>query len=252
VIIERLAPLPSKPQNVIIERWLPYNQVKRRVIFNKAVGADSVIATPRNVIVQWEAPDVLIKKEIKYLGVIRANPVEYVQKYGASLKIANQLPQFVLDIKTPDEVGVLAADYKYNSVYELEGQLEGLKYVDLEKEGLGEYRAQLNRLGFGSAMTSSTVGSAVSSGSVYGSGSASGFASGSASALVSQIFSQMDRDGSGTLSVNEAESIFLRINSRLGRSYGENEVALFFRTLDRNGDGVINLNEFRAAFDRLL
>ena len=41
----------------------------------------------------------------------------------------------------------LAADYKYNSVHELEGQLEGLKYIDLEKEGLGEYRAQLIKLG---------------------------------------------------------------------------------------------------------
>jgi Ca2+-binding EF-hand superfamily protein len=62
----------------------------------------------------------------------------------------------------------------------------------------------------------------------------------------------MDKDGSGTLSVAEAESIFLRINSRLGRAYGEDEVALFFKTLDRNGDGVINLNEFRAAFDKLI
>ena len=148
VIIERLAPLPSKPQNVIIERWLPYSTVKRRVIFNRQdAAAEAIIAKPKNIIVQWEAPQVSIKKEIKYLGVIRANPVEYVQKYGSSLKLSSQLPQFVLDIQTPDEVGVLAADYKYNSIYELEGQLEGLKFVDLDKEGLSEYRAQLNRLG---------------------------------------------------------------------------------------------------------
>ena len=148
VIIERLAPLPSKPQNVIIERWLPYSTVKRRVIFNRQdAAAEAIIAKPKNIIVQWEAPQVSIKKEIKYLGVIRANPVEYVQKYGSSLKLSSQLPQFVLDIQTPDEVGVLAADYKYNSIYELEGQLEGLKFVDLDKEGLSEYKAQLNRLG---------------------------------------------------------------------------------------------------------
>ena len=81
VIIERLAPLPSKPQNVIIERWLPYSTVKRRVIFNRQdAAAEAIIAKPKNIIVQWEAPQVSIKKEIKYLGVIRANPVEYVQK----------------------------------------------------------------------------------------------------------------------------------------------------------------------------
>lgn len=99
------------------------------------------------MIVQWEAPQVSIRKEVKYLGVITANPVEYVQKYGASLKTASQLPDYVLNINTPHEIGVLAADYKYSSVYELEGQLEGLKFVDLDKEGLSEYRPQLSQLG---------------------------------------------------------------------------------------------------------
>ena len=143
VVIERLAPLPSKPQNVIVERWLPYGEVKRRVIFNKAASVDAVVAKPRNVIVQWEAPQVNIKKEIKYLGVIKANPVEYVKQYGSELKLASALPQFVLDIKTPADVGVLAVDYKSMGLLELEGQLEGFKFVDLDKEGLSEYRAFL-------------------------------------------------------------------------------------------------------------
>ena len=60
----------------------------------------------------------VVRKEVKYLGVIRANPVEYVQKYGATLKVARDLPQYVLDIKTPEGL-VLAADYQYNSLYEL-------------------------------------------------------------------------------------------------------------------------------------
>ena len=47
-IIERLAPLPSKPQSVIIERWLPYTAVKRRVIFQGAP-PDPIIVKPRNV-----------------------------------------------------------------------------------------------------------------------------------------------------------------------------------------------------------
>ena len=143
VVIERLAPLPSKPQNVIVERWLPYGEVKRRVIFNKSTAVDAVVANPRNVIVQWEAPEVNIRQEMKYLGVIRANPVEYVQRYGAELKVSSALPQFVLDIKTPADVGVLAADYQAKALMELEGQLEGFAFVDLDKEGLSEYRAFL-------------------------------------------------------------------------------------------------------------
>lgn len=54
-----LAPLPSKPQAVLIERWLPYSQAKRRVIFQRSNERDPVIVKPRNVIIQWEAPQVI-------------------------------------------------------------------------------------------------------------------------------------------------------------------------------------------------
>lgn len=80
------------------------------------------------------------------MGVIRANPVEYVQRYGSTLKTSRDLPDFVLDIKTPEGI-VLAADYKYNTVHELEGEVAALKLVDLDREGLSEYRSYLQRLG---------------------------------------------------------------------------------------------------------
>lgn len=146
VIIERLAPLPAKPQSVIVERWLPYAQTKRRVIFQRAAQVDPVIVKPRNVIIQWEAPRVNIRREIKYLGVIRANPAEYVQRYGASLKNATDLPDYVANIKTPEGL-VLAANYRYNTIHELEGDLQALRLVDLDREGLAEYRSYLSKLG---------------------------------------------------------------------------------------------------------
>jgi hypothetical protein len=76
VVIERLAPLPSKPQAVLIERWLPYSQVKRRVIYQRSCEKDTVPIKPRNVVIQWEAPCVAVKKDFKHLGVIKANPFE--------------------------------------------------------------------------------------------------------------------------------------------------------------------------------
>jgi hypothetical protein len=48
VVIERLPPLPCKPQAIIAERWLPYTAVKRRVIFQGAP-PDPIIVKPRNV-----------------------------------------------------------------------------------------------------------------------------------------------------------------------------------------------------------
>jgi hypothetical protein len=80
VIIERLAPLPSKPQALMVERWLLYSAHKRRVIFQKNEVPDPVIPKFKNVIVRWEAPDVQIKRIFKDLGVIRANTVEYVER----------------------------------------------------------------------------------------------------------------------------------------------------------------------------
>jgi hypothetical protein len=189
--------------------------------------------------VQWEAPSVQIKKEVKYLGTIRANPADYVQRYGATLKTAREMPEFVTEIKPPSGI-VLAADYTYNKVHELEGELEALRLVDLDREGLGEYREQLERLSIrysGSASASTTLIS-----SSYGS---------NFNSVVNEIFASIDRDRNGYVSVQEAQSLLLRLNSRLGRSYGENEARDFFRRLDRNGDGQISIQEFRAAFERL-
>ena len=76
---------------------------------------------------------------MKYLGVITANPNEYKERYGDSLKIHTELPQYVLDIETPDEIGSLASDFK-EPMYDLEGQIEGFQYFNLDDEGLGEYR----------------------------------------------------------------------------------------------------------------
>ena len=62
VIIERLATLPNKPQAVITERWLPFTQSKRKVIYQAAPSV-APYCKPKNVIVQWQAPNVVIKQE---------------------------------------------------------------------------------------------------------------------------------------------------------------------------------------------
>jgi hypothetical protein len=255
VVIERLAPLPCKPQSVIIERWLPYSQVKRRVIYNRCNYQDPVTLTPRNVIVQWEAPEVIIKKDYKYLGVVRANPVDYVQRYGHSLVVSNELPQFVQDIATPDGIE-LAANSKYSELYELEGDVEALNLVDLEKEGLGQYRNYLNSLKNKGKLTPSSsksrsnsqllLNKSSSNASVLASVSA--LANSQLNALVEILFQQIDKHDTGVISVEDAEKLVLRLNSRLGRSYGEDDVKSFFTALDKNEDGQLNLEEFREAF----
>ena len=179
------------------------------------------------MIVQWEAPSVSVRQDYKYLGIVRANPAEYVQKYGSSLKIADELPHFVLDIKTPDGI-ILAANHNYNTLHELEGDIDALKLVDLDREGLSEYKPYLNALTTESAEYKSSVDS-----------------------VIEEIFKSIDVNNTGSIDVDKAARVVLRLNSRLGRNYGEDEVQAFFDALNVNSDKTLSLEEFRKAFSNI-
>jgi len=82
------------------------------------------------------------------------------------------------------------------------------------------------------------------------SASSSSSSSSSVSAAAAQIFSMIDRDNSGEISVDEAESIVLRLNSQLKRSYGETEVKAFFSAVS-GGSQQITRAQFLSAFEKL-
>ena len=71
-------------------------------------------------------------------------------------------------------------------------------------------------------------------------------------AQINEIFASVDRDHNGRISVEEAETLLLRLNSRLGRRYGEDDVKRFFESLDANKDGHVDVAEFRRAFEAQL
>ena len=134
----------------------------------------------------------------------------------------------------------MAWEFKSSGLaYELEGALDGFQYVNLDTEGLTEYRAQLlakgiRDLGAGSSSFSSSSSSSSSS----------------VSAAASQIFDMIDYDGSGEIEVFEAERVVLRLNSQLKRSYGEAEVKAFFGSVS-GGQSKIGKSAFLAAFAKL-
>lgn len=138
VVIERLPAEPAKPQTVIIERWLPYQQPKRKVIFQPAP-PDPVVCKPKNVIVQWDSADVCVSKDVEHLGVVNVDPCEYSQRYSSVLKSVNEFPEELKSLPTHQGVE-LAANQKASPAHELEGDLDALKLVDLDAEGLGMYK----------------------------------------------------------------------------------------------------------------
>jgi len=138
VIVERLPPIPSKPQQIFIERWLPYGQQTQRVVYQPAKPA-CIIPDPKNIVIQWESPDVEIRKEFKNLGVIHANPQEYVAKYGASLLRPESLPEVAVHYGSQPGLQ-LAATHRPPEVPILEGDLHALSLIDLDSVGLGFFR----------------------------------------------------------------------------------------------------------------
>lgn len=71
-------------------------------------------------------------------------------------------------------------------------------------------------------------------------------------AQINEIFNSVDCDQNGRIRIEEAEKLLLRLNSRLGRRYGEDDVKRFFNSLDINKDGQIDLIEFRRTFESQL
>lgn len=98
VIIERFSQLPAKPQGALIERWMPYTEVKRRVIYQKPP-PEPTFPMQRNQVIQWHSPRIIIKKQIKNLGVVNCSPHEYVARYGNTLKNYYDLPNFAKDLR---------------------------------------------------------------------------------------------------------------------------------------------------------
>ena len=236
VVIERLAPLPSKPQAIMVERWLPYSERKRRVIFQKNQVPDPVIPKPKNVIVQWEAPEVQIKTNFKDLGVIRADPNDYVSRYGTSLLSYLQFPEVVKAFNLRAPTGAtFAHDFTYASLLDLEGDIDALNLINLDEHGLGEYRAWLAKyLGGSSKSSTSSQGFSISIADVL-------------NAVLSELFKSVDTSGDAKIQVEEARSVLVKLNQRLGRQYTAADAGSFVSALDRNGDGVVSFSEFKSG-----
>ena len=123
VVIERFEQIEKKPKKIFIDRWLPYERQKRKVFFNKKNESEIKFTESKNVIVQWEAPQVNITQAVKYLGVIDADPEKYQKTYGMALKCKKDLPKFVKDIQIPIHIEPRVLPSEKSSDCEFEGNL---------------------------------------------------------------------------------------------------------------------------------
>ena len=73
------------------------------------------------------------------MGVTNADPKEYIAKYGTSLKRAHEMPSFVIELEGQYKKLI----QEQSLPHELEGDVDALRLVDLDKEGLSMYRNYL-------------------------------------------------------------------------------------------------------------
>ena len=65
---------------------------------------------------------------------------------------------------------------------------------------------------------------------------------------IDKLFKKIDSDNDGLITMQETSTTLLELNSKLKRSYGVDELQIFFNALDKDRKGSIAIDEFRAAF----
>ena len=157
LIIEKLPQLPAPPPNIIIERWLGYPERTINVIFKSGRRA-APLPPPRNVIIQWDSPEVDVRQKLVFLGVENADPASYASRYSSSLTNSNRLPEIVNRFNDKVPQGEVLAVNQRHTLPRLVGDIQALGLIDLERNGLGEYRSQIG------SISRSTYDNSVSSG----------------------------------------------------------------------------------------
>ena len=90
--------MPAKPPNIIVERWLPYKQQKRQVIYEKAneqLSSKIDSKSSNELIIQYANPSVRIEKQMSSLGIVRCDPFERI-KHSSSKTTGNDNSSLLL------------------------------------------------------------------------------------------------------------------------------------------------------------
>lgn len=142
MIVERLPAEPSKPQDIVIERWLSYPRRVRNVVFNPAAPIQELVSNEKNLLIEWESPEVNIEQTFNFLGIKEEDPMTYISRHGSSLVDSSRMPKEAAQFEIP--VGhSLASESNPNQTPILRGDVEALRRINLSCYDLNEYASQI-------------------------------------------------------------------------------------------------------------
>ena len=175
-----------------------------------------------------------------------------MQRYGSSLKRSIELPTFVKEIKPPAGV-ILAADSGTSTIYELEGDVYALNLVDLEREGLVEYRYLLKQIESPNNVSFAlTDGSTMRNSSVYIDPPFVKNENNINVNLLNELYKSIDVDENNTIALHDAHKLLSRLNARLGKMLTDDDEDKNLTTLTDNGSGRLDFDEFKFIFESQL
>lgn len=103
VIVERI-PAPERPREVIYEKWLPYKPLPERQVIVERGKTWEKQPAPKNVIIEYERPNVIVDKRVYDEGVIRADPCTY-NSYSSCGNEEVRVVDHITDLPVPNAAG---------------------------------------------------------------------------------------------------------------------------------------------------
>lgn len=247
VIIERLAPQPAPPPPILVERWLSYPVQQRRVIFRGA--KERIFPKQKNLIIQWDSPQFTVTREYRDLGVVRANPSDFSSRYGSEIKQFYELPDYVRYLQKPHGL-VLSADMGETRC-ELVGDLYALSLIDLDKEGLSEYKSSVQPTGYTLGKTqSSNAPQKISPASQqmpayrYQQPFSESSKSEKSQEIINGLVSTVVREPCNKINVSEVKRIMRNLGEKHRKQINDQDVEDVLHKLDRAHTGIVDYQEF--------
>ena len=227
-------PMPNQPSKAQYEKSSSYRKLKAKIIQQKEKIQNKI--KPKNVIVQWEPPELVIKKDIIYLGVVRTDPDEYVKKYGPSLKAPEDLPSYVNAIKTPEGITLAAKQIKRQVCEPSKGVCE-FRISDLKRENLkDDKKLRKSKCSISDFSDYKHLADNIKRFKKY---------------ILAEIFAWVNLNGSEKLTRKELGKHILKFNKIWGQNYDKKDIEGLFDHLDLEKNGKVEVNTFFSALEKL-